>query len=115
MQNVAATGRRYDHHDRLAFVDQCDRPVLELARSESLGEGVGDFLELERTFQCHRIADMTTEEQEGAGVDHPLGRLFDVARLIVQHPLDLLRHILELLEDVPDLVAVHRALHLRQI
>ena len=34
---------------------------------------------------------------------------------VVQHPLDLLRHVLELLEDVPDLVAVHRALHLRQI
>ena len=89
--------------------------MLELARGEALGEGVGDFLEFQRAFQRNRVAHMTAEEQEGMRVDHPLGGLLDIARLIVQHPLNLLWHVLELLEDVPDLVAVHRALHLRQI
>ena len=89
--------------------------MLELARGEALGEGVGDFLEFQRAFQRDRIAHMTAEEQEGMCIDHLLGGLLDIARLVVQYPLDFFGHALELLQDVPDLVAVHRALHLRQI
>src|ERR1700682_1892815 len=38
------------------LVDQRDRPMLELARGVALGVNIGNFLELERTFERKRIA-----------------------------------------------------------
>ena len=41
---------RDDDH-RHAFVDERDRPMLELARGIAFGVDIGDFLELERALQ----------------------------------------------------------------
>src|SRR6478752_7874850 len=53
VQRVAAARGRDHHEDGLAFLDQGDRAVLELAGGEALGVDVCELLELERTFHCH--------------------------------------------------------------
>ena len=59
-------GRRHDDDDRQAVFDQRDRAVLELAGGETLGVHVGQFLEFQRAFQRHRVADMATQEQHAS-------------------------------------------------
>ena len=48
---------RGDEHDRHAFVDQRDRPVLHLGGGHALGVDVADFLELQRAFERDRDSD----------------------------------------------------------
>ena len=59
MQFGAARSRHNDHN-RLAFIHQSDRPVLEFAGRKTLCVDVADFLELERTLKCDGVAHVTT-------------------------------------------------------
>ena len=54
VQGVAAARRRHDDEDRLAFLNQCNRAVLELAGGKALGVQVGDLLELQRALKSYR-------------------------------------------------------------
>ena len=63
-------GGRHDDHHREALLDQRDRPVLELAGREALGVHVGEFLELQRALERHRVPDVPAEEQH-APLDRP--------------------------------------------
>jgi hypothetical protein len=83
--------RRHQHEDGLPRLDERDRTVLQLAGGEALGVDVRDLLELERTLESDRVADVATEEQHRAGVGHPARELGDVLVLVRQHPGDLLR------------------------
>ena len=76
--SVAELARaRHDDEDRLAGLDERDRAVLELAGGEALGVDVGELLELERTLEGDRVADVAAEEQHRAGVGHPVRELLD--------------------------------------
>jgi hypothetical protein len=44
-----------------AFVDERNRPMLELARGIAFGVDIRDFLELERALQRERKAGAATE------------------------------------------------------
>ena len=49
--------------------------MLELTGREALGVHVGEFFELERTFERHRIADVPADEQHGGVVGERSGQL----------------------------------------
>ena len=89
--------------------------MLQFAGRKALGKGVGDLLELQRTFQRHRVSHMAAKEQEGVGIHHALGGGLDGLGLRVEHPLDLARHVLQGVKHLMNLVAEHRTLDLRQI
>src|SRR3546814_10309378 len=58
------------HRDhRHVLVDQGQRAMLEFAGRVRFGVDVGDFLELERTFQRHRILRAAAEEQRVLAMD----------------------------------------------
>ena len=69
------TGDGVIDDDRQALLDQRDRAVLELAGGEALGVHVRQFLELERTLERHRVADVPAEEQHRLGPGDVLGEL----------------------------------------
>src|SRR3954468_6674928 len=114
VQAVLAAGRGDDDEDRLARLDQCDRPVLELAGGEPLGVDVGQLLELERTLHRHREADVAAEEQHRAGGGVPPRQRVDI-RGVVEHGGDVGRHLLQLADHRGDLVAVHGPADLGQV
>ena len=89
--------------------------MLELSRGEALGEGVGDFLELQRAFHGHRIAHMAAEEQERFRIHHLFGGFLHGLGLGVEDPLDLAGHVLQGIQGLGDLVPVHGAFDLRQV
>ena len=111
---LVATARGHDAQDRQALLDQGDRAVLELAGREALGVEVGDLLELERSLERDRVAGVATEEQHRAAADVVAGQAVDLLGL-VEHGLDVGRHLVELVHDLRDLVAVAGALDLREV
>ncbi len=64
--------------------------MLELSRSEAFRVDVGELLEFECTLKCHRVAHVATQVQNGAGICHPPGKLFD-PRTGLHHLLQLSR------------------------
>ena len=70
-------GRRDDDH-RHRFVDQRDRPVLELAGRIALGVDVADFLELQRAFHGDREHLAAAEIEHVLGLAQALGDLLDL-------------------------------------
>ena len=88
--------------------------MLELAGSEALGVDVGQFLELQRPLQRHRIAHMTAQEQHRAGINHESGDLADPVQP-VQHSLDLGRHLAQVLHHRLRLVGVGAATKLGEV
>ena len=69
---------RHDHEHDLAGLDERDRAVLELAGREALGVDVRELLELERTLERDRVADVAAEEEHRLDVGHPVRELPDV-------------------------------------
>ena len=72
----AVVGRDDDHGH--AFVDERNRPMLELARGVALGVNVGDFLELERTLQRERKAGAPTEIEDVAALGEIAREVLDL-------------------------------------
>src|SRR4029453_273054 len=104
VKQVTAPRRDYDEYWQLVF-DQCDRTMLQLNCGETFSMDVGQLLELQSTFQCHRIANVPADEEHRPLVSE-LGRE-------LHHWLDLVkylgngsRHGGEFLQGIGDLVAV---------
>src|SRR5215831_17283177 len=72
----AIIGRDDDHRHR--FVDQRNRAVLELARGIAFGVNVGNFLELERTFERNRIAGAASEIEDVAALCEIARQMLDL-------------------------------------
>ena len=66
--------------DRQPGLDQRDRPVLELAGGEALGVDVGELLELERSLERDRVADVAAEEEDHPVVGELARQRLDLAR-----------------------------------
>ncbi len=75
---------------------------------------VGQFLELERALQRHRVADVPADEQHLLRGGEVAGELADRLHRL-QHGAQLVRHLLELLDDGADLVRVLDPADLREV
>ncbi|MNJ16897.1 hypothetical protein D3C77_111670 [compost metagenome] len=64
-------------YDRHVAVHQGQRAMLELSGRIGFGVDVGDFLELQGTFHCHRELSATAEEQGVVLVGEQLGGFLD--------------------------------------
>src|SRR5579875_3547989 len=60
---IGAAPRSERQHEH-AWLNERDRPVLQLAPRISLGVNVGDLLELKRPLEGRRIADAAPNEQQ---------------------------------------------------
>ena len=69
--------RRNDDH-RHGFVDQRDGTMLEFAGGIAFGVDVGNFLELERAFQCDRKAGAAAEIKHVLHLGEIMRELFDL-------------------------------------
>ena len=50
--------------------------MLHLAGGVAFGVDVGNFFELQGTFECDRVVDAAAEEEEILGADILLGEIF---------------------------------------
>src|ERR687888_401353 len=73
---VHVRGRR-DADDGRFFVEQRDRPVLHFPGRIRLGRDVGDLLQLQRSLECDREADVPAEIEEERPVVEAVGDLLD--------------------------------------
>ena len=76
---------------------------------------VGELLELERSLQRHREADVASQEQEGGLVRQLSAQLTHAGLLVVQDLLDALRHGGEVVQVLGDLVGPLVAAQLGQV
>ena len=113
MQHRATVGLRHHDDDRQSVFDQRDRAVLELTGSESLRVHVGEFLELERPLERHRIADVATDEQDRAAIGERPGEIADGLHG-VKHRADRIDHGFHRTELTSDLIGILCAPGLRQ-
>ena len=104
----------HDDDDRLAFIHQGNRPVLELAGRKTLRVNVADFLEFERSLESDGVAHVPPQ------VDHR-GRVFHCASELancfsaIQNLLNRLGKARQFLHVVCDFVGVLVPANLRQI
>ena len=104
MQFGAARGW-HDDDDRLAFIHQGDRPVLELAGRKTLRVDVADFLEFERSLKSDGVAYVPPQVDHGGRVFHGAGELANCLSAI-QNLLNCLGKARQFLHVVGDLVGV---------
>src|SRR6185369_9339998 len=72
---------RSEHHDRQVLIDQRDRAVLHLPRRITLGVDIGDFLQLQGTFERYRVVQPATQEEK-------VPRVVKVARQLLDPGLE---------------------------
>ena len=65
-----------DYKDRHLGVDEGDRPVLHLGCRIALGMDIGDFFQLQGTFQCNRIIVTTAQIEAVLGIGEDGGQTF---------------------------------------
>src|ERR1039457_2595291 len=114
VQHTTALGGWHHDHDRHPFLDERDRPVLELAGGEALGVHVGEFLELERSLKRDRVTNVPSEEQDTTLVGQLAGQGPDRLHGL-EYPLHLGWHLPEMGDLLPDLVVELRTPYLGQV
>ena len=97
------------------LIEQRDRTVLHLSGGVGLGRDVGDLLQLERSLEAHREADVTAEVEEEVTVAVALGDLAHLVLAGVHEHLDLVRDRPQLADQPLDLAPRERPAKLGQL
>src|SRR5699024_9240757 len=106
--------RWHDDKDRLAFFDQRDWTVLELAGGKTLCVQVSNFFELERAFECDGKADVAAQEEHGGGIVKRGGKRRHGV-FAVDDGLDLVGHCAQVGQDGFDFIGEHIPAQLREV
>ena len=104
----------HNDDDRLAFIHQCDRPVLELAGRKTLCVDIADLLKFECALKCDGVTHVPPQVDHRGRILHGAGELAN-ALSAIQNLLNRLGKARQFLHVVSDFVGVLVPANLRQI
>src|SRR5262245_47388611 len=88
-----------DDDDGHVFVDQGDRPVLELTGGIALGVNIGNLLQFERALERNRVADAAAEVEHVLGPGELVRQLLK-QRLASEQGRDMPRHLRQSVDEI---------------
>src|SRR5574344_734808 len=73
------------HHNRHLGVDEGDRAVFHLCCRIAFSVDIGDFLEFQCSFKCHRVVVATPEVEEVVGISEDTAYVLDAFTLVEEY------------------------------